>query len=101
MFCDVLKSLRKERGLSRQQVADILGVSKRTIESYEYGNREPNIEMLCKLADFYGVSIDYLLGRTGYKEPVLTERDKAFLKAYESSPMRDAINTLLNIKSKI
>ena len=57
--------------------------------------------MLCKLADFYGVSIDYLFGRAGSKEPILTERDKAFLKAYEGSPMRDAIDTLLNISSNI
>lgn len=102
MICDILKNLREEKGLSRQQVADMLGISKRTIESYEYGNREPNIEMICKLADFYEVSIDCLLGRTGCQnvtddESIITEEEEELLTAYQNSEMKEAVNKLLNI----
>ena len=70
MICDILKDLREKKKLSRQQVADMLGISKRTLESYEYGKREPNIEMINKFADFYGVTTDFLLGREPQKNPL-------------------------------
>lgn len=105
MICDILKNLREEKGLSRQQVADMLGISKRTIESYEYGNREPNIEMICKLADFYEVSIDCLLGRAGCQnvtddESIITDEEEELLTAYQNSEMKEAVNKLLNITPK-
>lgn len=58
-----LKDLRKTRNLSQGQAAEALGISLRAYQNYEYGQREPNIEMINKLADFYGVTTDYLLGR--------------------------------------
>lgn len=100
MICDILKNLREEKGLSRQQVADMLGVSKRTIESYEYGNREPNIEMICKFADFYEVSVDYLFGRTCSAESIITEKEKELLTAYKNSNMKNAIDILLKSSSQ-
>ncbi len=57
-----IKELRKQKGLSQEQVANSLGISMREYQNYEYGQREPNIEMINKLADFYHVSTDYLLG---------------------------------------
>ena len=54
-----LKELRNMKNLSQSQAADALGISLRTYQNYEYGQREPNIEMIFKLADFYGATTDY------------------------------------------
>ncbi len=59
----ILKELRKENEYSQQDVADFLNISRSTYGKYETGDREPSLEMLCKLADFYKVTTDYLLGR--------------------------------------
>lgn len=58
-----LKRLRKERKLTQQNVAESLHISRQLYSFYENGKREPNIENLSLLADFFDVSIDYLLGR--------------------------------------
>jgi len=56
-----LKDLRKSKGISQEQVAHDLGLSLRGYQNYEYGQREPNIEMILKLAEYYNVTTDYLL----------------------------------------
>ena len=48
----------------QKDVAAAIGIPLRTYQRYEYGEREPQISTLFKLADFYGVSLDYLTGRT-------------------------------------
>lgn len=58
-----LKSLRKGKGYTMQTVSNKTGIAFRTYQNYEYGNREISTEALCKLADFYGITTDYLLGR--------------------------------------
>lgn len=58
-----LKELRKSKGISQEQAANELEISVRAYQNYEYGQREPNIEMINKLADLYNVTTDYLLGR--------------------------------------
>lgn len=68
---DNLKKLRTERGLIKRNVADGVGITERTYISYEYGRTEPNMETLSKLADFYEVTTDYLLGREPAPEPVV------------------------------
>lgn len=60
---EILYNLRKGKKLSQQAVADYLGVSSSAYQTYEYGKAELNYEGLTKLAEFYGVSTDYLLGR--------------------------------------
>ena len=59
-----LIKLRKEKGLSQNALAVQLGVSRSAIAGYETKGREPDIHMLISLADFYNVSVDYLIGRT-------------------------------------
>ena len=61
---DRLKIFRKERGLTQTQVADAVGLGRQAYAYYEKGEREPSTETLCKLADFFGVTVDELLGRT-------------------------------------
>ena len=63
-FADRLKDLRLKSNKKQMDVADCLGVLPRTIRFYESGEREPTIENINKLADFFGVSTDYLLGRS-------------------------------------
>lgn len=101
-----LKELRNMKNLSQSQAADALGISLRTYQNYEYGQREPNIEMIFKLADFYGVTTDYLLGRdAGEPEPIdqlagqfnMTALEKKILDNYLSLPehMRDDLMEFL------
>ena len=58
-----LKALRAERGLTLKEVAQALEIHLMTYAHYEHGDREPSIETLKKLCDFYDVSADYLIGR--------------------------------------
>ena len=57
-----LKELREKKGLNMREAAKQLGLAPSTYHNYETGAREPNSEMLIKLANFYGCSIDYLIG---------------------------------------
>ena len=61
MFKDKLKFLRKYQELSQEQVAKTIDVLQSTYSRYEQGTREPDFETLKKLANFFDVSIDYLL----------------------------------------
>ena len=58
-----LKEIRKHRGKKLKEAADCLGIQPRSYQAYESGDREPNIARLIVLADFFDVSLDYLLGR--------------------------------------
>lgn len=60
---ETLKSIRKKNGYTLQYVAESIGIAVRTYQNYEYGLREVSAETLNSLADFYGVTTDYLLGR--------------------------------------
>lgn len=62
-----VKQLREERSLSQYDLAEKLGVAQSTIGNWEAGKREPNYAMTIKIADFFGVSLDYLVGRTDEK----------------------------------
>ncbi|MDE6775741.1 MAG: helix-turn-helix transcriptional regulator [Ruminococcus sp.] len=64
-FSQKLAKARNEAGYTQRQVAEIMKISKSTIASYETGRTEPDIETLGKLADFYAVSVDWLLGTKG------------------------------------
>jgi len=64
MYGERLKFLRKERKIPQKDLAELLGISIRGYQFYESENNEPNIAALVTLADFYGVTIDFLVGRT-------------------------------------
>lgn len=64
-FASKLKHARKETGLTQREVASETGVAQSLIARYETGKLEPNIETLGILADFYKVSVDWLLGTKG------------------------------------
>ena len=57
-----LRALRGERQLTQQELADALGISKSSVNMYERGEREPGLDLLEKIARFFGVDVDDLLG---------------------------------------
>ena len=63
MFPIRLKNLRQSKELNQVQLASKLGVKKQSVSNWENGNIMPSIDMLIKIADFFNVSTDYLLGR--------------------------------------
>ncbi|WP_434182273.1 helix-turn-helix domain-containing protein [Bacillus thuringiensis] len=68
MFGTRLHTLRKERKLRQEDMAKQLGIARTTYAMYEQGNREPDYNTLIKLATFFEVSIDYLLGTTEIRQ---------------------------------
>ena len=88
---NILKELREKKGLSMSKVALALEIPKGTYASYEYGQREPNIEMINRIATFYGVTTDYLLGRpeaTAPKSAIDSLVEEHSLHAIEESLLR-------------
>ena len=63
-FARILQDLREDRDISRKDLALVLNISVSTLGMYEQGRREPNIDMLIKMADYFDVSIDFLVGRS-------------------------------------
>lgn len=59
-----LKKLRIEKGISQQQLAEIIGVTQQSIYKYETQNVEPDFVILCALADYFSTSVDYLIGHS-------------------------------------
>jgi len=69
MKFETIRNLRIDGGYTQAQIAEYLNVKQNTYSQYEIGTLNYPIEALMKLADFYGVSVDYLLGRTDVKAP--------------------------------
>ena len=64
MVFERLKQLRREKGYTQEQVAELLGIDRRSYCSYETGINSINAQTLIKLSKIYGASIDYMLGQT-------------------------------------
>lgn len=67
VFSDRLIELREGRSLSQKEAAKAFGIVVRAYQRYEYDEREPRLSTLIKIADFYGVSLDYLAGRSNQR----------------------------------
>lgn len=90
MFRINLKKLREERNLSQAAFAKLIGVSQSAVGNWEAGSREPNLETMDKIADFFGVSVDYLLGRES--QSVLTDSSSDNIEA----DIQDKLNEVLS-----
>lgn len=66
-FSDRLKEIRKAKGVTQKQAAIDIGISERAYQYYEEARKEPTLSNINKLADYFEVSTDYLLGRTDKK----------------------------------
>ena len=103
-----LKALRLKRGVSQQQLADAIFVTQPSIHKYETQNIEPEIAILIRMADYFGTSIDYLVGRTDSAGPSgpapLTEEERALRACYrglrpdEKACIRQTADTFLKRK---
>lgn len=107
---DKLKSLRKQRNLTAQQVADSCEISLGVYKKYESGERGVGVPALIKIADFYHVTTDYLLGREPATDPFdilqLPEDQKSVMERFASFPddvraiILDAIKELAEAAKK-
>ena len=64
IFQERLRLLRTEKGVSQKQVAEKLGITEVGYQNYEVGRRKPNFDIIPSIADFFNVSLDYLVGRS-------------------------------------
>ena len=63
-----MKELRKERNMKQREMADTFSVTLRTYQGYEYGESYPDVAGLIAIADYFDVSLDYLVGRSDVRE---------------------------------
>ncbi len=64
LIAERIKELRSELGLTQSQLAKAVGVSQKAVDYWERGINEPKATYICRMAEFFNVSADYLLGRT-------------------------------------
>lgn len=88
---DNLKYIREKNGLTKRELCEKTGISERAYLTYEFGEREPKISVIEKLADFYGVTTDYLLGREPAPDPfanlgLCEESEEDVINKYMSLP---------------
>ena len=87
MFAERLKALRKEANLTQREFAQAVNVAVGTVGMWEIGKREPAFDTVNQIANFFEVSVDYLLGRTDQqKKPTPAtddERKAEFIQLYE------------------
>ncbi|HJD23927.1 MAG TPA: helix-turn-helix transcriptional regulator [Firmicutes bacterium] len=81
-----LKELRKSCSLSQRELGDALGLSKSSIGNYENGYRQPDMATLNLLADYFGVTVDYLIGRSLQPSFVVTSEEEKMLQIYRNLP---------------
>ncbi|MBQ8928570.1 MAG: helix-turn-helix transcriptional regulator [Oscillospiraceae bacterium] len=93
-----LRSLRSRHHISQQALASRIGVSQQSVNKYENHKVEPDIRTLILLADFFGTSVDYLIGHTSEAPaPGLSEEETALLCDYRrlSEPDRQCLLLVL------
>ena len=82
ILAERLKACRKEKGLTQMQVAVYCDITEKAYQNYEPMTREPKLEILIRIADLYGVSLDYLVGR----------------EINSISPLEDLPNNIISVK---
>lgn len=84
---EIIAELRMDKDMKQEDLAAILNISRSTLANWESRNRRIDIETLVVIADYFGVSCDYLLGRTKHKYNFALENEKnvdAIMSIYES-----------------
>lgn len=92
MFKDIFKELREDACLTQDDVANKFNISRTAISKYENGEREPSLELLIKLSDYFNVSIDYLVGKTKISSRFYNAKNLDNL----SSSYMSKLNTLIS-----
>ena len=116
-FAERLKFLRTDRDLTRLALSKLIGVSHSSINMYERGEREPNLETLEAIADYFNVDMDYLLGRQDIPRRIdlssrlsmdassslisLTSHEHDVITSYRNQPdMQPAVDRILGVESE-
>lgn len=86
MLGERLKQLRKDKNLTQTELGNKINVTKVSISGYESGNRSPDTDTLQRLADYFEVSTDYLLGRTDIPALTPQEKDEQEFQAFINDP---------------
>ncbi len=105
-----IKELRKQKGLSQEELAEMLNVNQTSVSTWELEKCLPSSETLVKLAEIFEVSTDFVLGITRYHFPVNVGRDNVFtfeefkiIEQYRSLPenlkqtVKDTLNTFVSV----
>ncbi|WP_025715877.1 helix-turn-helix domain-containing protein [Paenibacillus sp. 1-18] len=80
-----IAELREHKGLKQEELAQSLGITRAALSHYEKNRRKPDFEILNKLADIFGVTIDYLVGRTSQPTAILDSDVREFVDQLELS----------------
>ena len=92
-----LKELRMKMGVSQAKVGEYIGCSGAVYSRYETGIRQPSIETMIKIANYFDVSLDFLIGNKEFEETTLSDKEMEVLSAYRMADRRakeDALNLL-------
>ena len=100
---DNIKKLRQEFGLSQSALAEQLGVSQQSVNKYENHNIEPDIRTLALMAEVFGTTVDYIIGRSNDRTPLshatpeLTADERLLLQDYRKlkPPQKKAVQTVI------
>lgn len=84
-----IRELRKARGWQQADLAKLIAVSRQAVGNYETGERAPDLETIGKLCDIFGVTADYLLGRSPVPVAQISDEDWLLLDAYRRASLRD------------
>jgi len=96
-----LRELRDKHKLTQQEIADCLQLSRYAYSLYELGKRQMNYQTMCLLADRYGVSIDYLLGRTDTNLVPLNGAETDVVKQYRLLDKRGKDSIKINLAFEV
>lgn len=94
-----LRELRDKMGVSQETVGDYIGVSGTVYSRYETGSREPSIDMTKKLADYFGVSVDFLVENTDFEEATISKSEMELINAFRKADPRARGDAYLLLKS--
>ena len=98
-FPRTLSLLRQEKKLSQKKAAEALGISQALLSHYENGVREPGLSFVVRAADFYGVSCDYLLGRTMSREgAAISVEELGDLSEEKGNVLRGSVSAMIQKK---
>ena len=93
-----LRQLREDHDKTQTEIAEYLGINQTVYSRYETGKRQPSIDIIIQLADLFGVTVDYLLGRQEVEDSTLSEYEIQLLIASRKADERakeDALNMLM------
>lgn len=94
MFSSKLKELRKKNGITQIEFARKMNVANGTVGNWESGTREPDFDMLTKIAEFFGVSVDYLLSNAEIDDITPTDELTEYLEELKN---RSEMRTLFSL----